>query len=286
MMEQIIDIILDAVIDTAKLLPFLFITYLVLEYLEHKASDRMEHFLERAGRFGPAVGAVAGAVPQCGFSAAASSLYAGRVISVGTLFAVFLSTSDEMIPVMIMGKVPALTILAVVGYKIVVAMFFGFVLDLIFFRRHCDDGNHIKDICDEEHCHCEKGIFRSALHHTLSISLFILITNLILGSIIEFAGEQALSGFLSGNSLLSYIAAGVIGLIPNCAASVILTELYVQKIVTVGVMLSGLFAGSGVGLVVLLRTNRPFKQSLLIVAGLFLAGAGVGFITDLVLSLI
>ncbi|MBR5761779.1 MAG: arsenic efflux protein, partial [Lachnospiraceae bacterium] len=159
-----LDILLDALIDTAKLLPFLFATYLAMEYLEHKTSVKVLIAVQKAGNFGPLIGGALGAVPQCGFSAAASSLYAGKIISIGTLIAIYLSTSDEMLPMLISEKAPAGFILSVIGVKLLIGIFWGFLCDLVFFRNeNAHEHINIHTMCEEEHCHCDKGIWGSAL---------------------------------------------------------------------------------------------------------------------------
>lgn len=281
MLEFIIEIIHHTVLDTVKLIPFLFLTYVVMEYLEHKTSDHTQQIVKKAGKFGPALGALLGVIPQCGFSAAAASLYSGRVISLGTLFAIFLSTSDEMIPILLAEPGAASKILPILGIKIVIACVAGFVIDFLL-RGKEEEHHHIHEICEHEHCNCEKGVLRSALFHTLQITLFILLITLVLNVVIHLIGEDALAALVQNRPVLGPVLAGVIGLIPNCASSVVLTQLYVQGAVGLGSLIAGLLVGAGVGLMVLFRVNEDKKENLRITALLY----GIGVISGIVLELI
>ena len=255
-----LDVLLEALLDTLKIVPFLFLTYLLMEYLEDKAEQKTVRLVKRAGRFGPFFGAAAGVVPQCGFSAAASSLYAGGVITAGTLLAIFLSTSDEMLPVMISETVRVSSIVKILIAKAVLGAVTGLVIDLALSLRRRLRGitgeKHIHDLCEQDNCHCEEGnIFLSALRHTLQVALFILILSVIVGLLIELIGLDALAGFLNSRALLGVLLAALIGLIPNCAASVAITELYLKGILGAGQMMAGLLVGAGVGLLVLDRKS-------------------------------
>jgi hypothetical protein len=253
-----------------------------MEFLEHKAGDRTEKFIKRSGRLGPIVGSLLGAVPQCGFSAAAAGLYSGHVISVGTLLAIFLSTSDEMLPMLISGNAGAGKILKILGIKIVIAAVVGLAADLILsLTTHKKEHIHIGELCEDEHCHCEKGIFRGAISHTLKISLFVLIITLALNTAIHLIGEDNIAAFVMNKPLLTNVFAGVIGLIPNCAASVAITTLYLDGFISAGAMLSGLLVGAGVGVLVLFRVNDKIKSNLLISLTLFLVGTFFGILVDL-----
>lgn len=268
-------ILLDGLLDTLKIIPFLFLTYLLMEFIEHKAGERAEGFMKRAGVFAPVVGGALGAVPQCGFSAAAANLYAGRVVSVGTLIAVFLSTSDEMLPILISGRVGGGSIALLVLYKALAGILAGLAVDFVLklMRREREPIN-IDAICDEDNCHCERGIWYSALHHTLTISLFVLLITWALNALIFFVGEENLGAVMYNKPVIGHIIAAIFGLIPNCAASVALTTLCTEGLITVGTMLSGLFSGAGVGILVLFRVNKRPKENLAIV-GVILAFAVV-----------
>ena len=276
-------ILLDGLIDTLKIIPFLFLTYLLMEFIEHRAGEKAESFMKRAGRFAPVVGGALGVVPQCGFSAAAANLYAGRVISVGTLIAVFLSTSDEMLPILISGRVGGGKILLILLYKAICGLLAGLAVDLVLrLMRRGEEAINIDAICDEDNCHCERGIWYSALHHTLTISAFVLMITWALNALIFFAGEEAIGEILYNKPVVSHIIAAVCGLIPNCAVSIALTTLCTQGLITVGTMLSGLFSGAGVGILVLFRVNKRLKENLAIVGVLIGLAVLFGLIGELI----
>ena len=273
-----------SVADTLYLIPFLFVTYLVMEWLEHKTGGKAQAAVQRAGAAGPIVGAVVGVVPQCGFSAVAATLWAGRVITLGTLFAVFLSTSDEMLPIFIAEQVPLIVILKILGAKIVVGMVMGFVVDAgMRLARRIDAPLHIHDLCERDHCHChdgEGGILKSALKHTLQVTVFIFVITIVLNGVLEVVGEDALGEFLAANPALSVFGSALVGLVPNCAASVVIAQLYVSGVLGSGAMLAGLLVSAGVGLLVLVRTNRHWKQNVAIIVGLYAMGVFWGLIAN------
>ena len=273
-----------SVADMLYLVPFLFVTYLVMEWLEHKTGGKAQAAVQRAGAAGPIVGAVVGVVPQCGFSAVAATLWAGRVITLGTLFAVFLSTSDEMLPIFIAEQVPLDVILKILGAKIVVGMVMGFIVDAgMRLARRIDAPLHIHDLCERDHCHChdgEGGILKSALKHTLQVTVFIFIITIVLNGVLEVVGEDALGEFLSANPVLSVFGSALVGLVPNCAASVVIAQLYVCGVLGSGAMLAGLLVSAGVGLLVLVRTNRHWKQNVAIIVGLYAMGVFWGLIAN------
>lgn len=277
------EVFLHGFLDTLKIIPFLFLTYLLMEFIEHKAEDKAERFMQKAGAFAPIVGGALGAVPQCGFSAAASNLYAGRVISVGTLIAVFLSTSDEMLPIMLSGSAPVGSVMLLILYKTAVGIAVGLAVDLavkIFLRKK--ENINIDAICDENNCHCERGIFYSAFHHTITISLFILVTTLIINALVFFIGEENLGAIMYDKPFISHVIAAVFGLIPNCAASVALATLCSEGLITVGTMLAGLFSGAGVGILVLFKVNKRLKDNIIIVAVLVAVGVIFGLLGDVI----
>lgn len=282
MVDVLLDICLDACIDTIKLFPFLFLAYLAMEYLEHKMGERTQDFVERAGKWGPLVGGLAGVVPQCGFSAAASNLYAGKLITIGTLLAIYLSTSDEMLFLLISApreKVSLKVILGILAIKAAIGIIAGFIVDLIFKRK--EEHIHIHDICEQEHCHCEEGVWRSALRHTLKISSFLLVITFLLDLTLFFIGEDTLKNLLMNRPILGPVLAGIVGLIPNCAASVAITELYLVDALNMGAMMSGLLVGAGVGLLVLFRVNHDRKENLKVVGLLYLIGVAVGILIEI-----
>ncbi len=278
-----IDVILETLLDTARILPFLFLTYLLMEYLEHRSGDAAGDLLRRSGRVGPLLGGLLGVLPQCGFSAAASGLYAGRIITAGTLLAVYLSTSDEMLPILISSGASPVFMLAVLGCKLCIGVAVGFVLDLVcsLFGRDKQPSPQIEELCEREHCRCGEHFALSALRHTLNITLFLLAVNFLLNATVHFAGEERLAALVLDRPVLSNLLAAVVGLIPNCASSVVLTELYLSGVVSIGAMLSGLLVNAGVGLLVLFRNNRPLWDSLRLVGILWCVGALCGLLIDL-----
>ena len=278
------EVIEDALIDSVKLLPFLFITYLIMEYIEHKTSDKSKEVIKKSGKFGPIIGSILGIFPQCGFSVSATNLYAARVITLGTLISVYLSTSDEMLPIFISEAVPVTTILKILGLKLVIGMIAGILIDLCLRlkNRNKDEEEKIVDLCEKEHCHCDHGIVKSALKHTISIFIFILIITLLINIAIYFIGEDRIASFIELNPVLGPVLAGIIGLIPNCASSVILTQLYLEHIVTATTMIAGLLVNAGVGLAVLFKMNKGIKQNILIVILLYAIGVISGLILQLV----
>lgn len=293
-MEMILDVVLDAVIDSLKILPFLFVTYLIMEYLEHKTQEFTSNIVEKTEHFGPLWGGLIGAFPQCGFSAAASNLYAGRVITLGTLIAIYLSTSDEMVPLFISAKIAPATLIKIIAIKAVIGIAVGFIIDVIVHAYHrakhrlLNDPVRIEALCEKEHCHCDDdedagfiGIIRSALVHTIHIFVFVLVITLVLGFIIELIGHEQLAMLLKTSPVISHILAGLIGLIPNCAASVIISELYLDQMITLGTMMSGLLVGAGIGLLVLFRVNDDKKENVNIAILLFVIGTVIGLAIDL-----
>lgn len=279
------EVLLHGLLDTLKIIPFLFLTYLLMEYIEHKSSDKAEQFMKKAGAFGPAVGGALGVLPQCGFSAAAANLFAGRIITVGTLVAVFLSTSDEMLPILLSGRVPLGTVGLVLLYKTCVAIVVGMAVDFVIrLTKREQEKINIDVICDEDNCHCERGIWYSALHHTATISLFIFITTVAINTLIFFVGEENLGSALFNMPFVSHLIAAIVGLIPNCAVSVGLTTLCTKGIITAGTMMAGLFSGAGVGLLILMKINKRLKENLMIVGIILASGVVFGMIADLIFS--
>lgn len=278
------DAILDSLIDTVKLIPFLLITYIIMEFIEHKTSHKTKDAIKKSGHFGPLIGGILGVVPQCGFSAAASSLYSARIITLGTLIAVFLSTSDEMLPILISEAVDVRIILSILGIKLVIAVVVGFIIDLFFRKKFetSEDEPEIKDLCEHEHCHCEHGIFKSALKHTINITLYIFIISLVLNIIIYFIGEDNLAHILNSTPVVGPIVASLVGLIPNCASSVIITQLYLSNVLNFATMIAGLLVNTGVGLLILFRTNKDLKENIKITVLLFAIGVIFGIIFDLI----
>lgn len=327
--------------DTLYLIPFLFVTYLAMEWLEHRTGEGTRRVIKRAGMAGPAAGALLGAVPQCGFSAAAATLWAGRVVTLGTLFAVFLSTSDEMLPIFIAEQVDPATIAKILGAKVVIGMVMGFALDAamrIMHRRRAtnagraigegraeqDEGRvaddlRIHELCARDKCHCGRDcetcaenpvavydhfddcgygcthshhahdhehdhglgtLFKSALVHTAQVTVYIFLITVVLNVVLETVGEEALAAFLAQNPELSVFGSALVGLVPNCAASVVVAQLYVEGVLGAGGMFAGLLVSAGVGLLVLARANRHWKQNLAIIVGLYAMGVFWGLVVN------
>lgn len=276
-----LEVIEEAIIDSIKLLPFLFITYLIMEYIEHKTKEKTKEAIKKSGKWGPVIGSILGIVPQCGFSVSATNLYAARVVSLGTLIAIYLSTSDEMLPILLSESVPIITIVKILGVKLIIGMIAGIVIDAVLrLKNKTIEDEKIVDLCEKEHCDCEHGIVKSALKHTINIFIFILIITLLINIAIYFIGQDIIKSFLSNKPILGPILAGLIGLIPNCAASVIITQMYLESIITAGTMIAGLLVSAGVGLAVLFKTNKPIKQNFKIVILLYAIGVISGIIIE------
>ncbi len=298
--------------DTLYLVPFLFVTYLAMEWLEHKTGAKTQEAIRHAGAAGPVVGALLGVVPQCGFSAMSATLYAGRVITLGTLFAVFLSTSDEMLPIFLAEQVPLPTILSIMGAKVIIGMVMGFIVDAVLrLARRDRQSLRIHELCEQDQCGCShdcgtceenpelayehtddccascthehhahdhshdstwKGIVLSALKHTVQVMVFIFVITFALDWVLEVVGEDALGDIMAANPAFSVFASALVGLIPNCAASVVIADLYIEGVLGAGAMLAGLLVSAGVGLLVLVRANRHWKQNVAIIAALYATG--------------
>ncbi len=302
------DIISDTVADAVKLLPFLFLTYVAMEYMEHRMGGKARGRMERAGHFGPVFGAVFGVFPQCGFSAAASGLYAGNVITLGTLLAIYLSTSDEMLPILISEHAGLDMIFKLLGTKVLIGMAAGFAVD--FFARRkmgknmgkaeagtvCvqDGGTGEGVVCPHggaaeegvshghSHCCCGEGILKSAAGHTVQVFLFLLLVSFLLNTVIGMAGEEVLADMVLNRPLAGHLIAGMVGLVPNCASSVVITQLYLEGLMGFGVMMAGLLVGSGVGLLVLFRVNGNRKENLKILFLLYAIGVASGMLLDMI----
>ena len=283
-----IDVLLDTLLDAAKLIPFLYLTYLLLEFIEHRAKEQTEALMKKAGKWGPFLGGALGAVPQCGFSASMSNLYAENIISMGTLVAVFLSTSDEMLPIMISGissgDIRAWSVVKILLVKILLGVVVGFIVDGV--ARLCskkEKNIDIESLCHDDHCGCEEGnIFLSALIHTLKILAFILVVSFALNTVIYFIGEDALGNFISSLPVVvGPLATALVGLVPNCASSIVITQLYMSGVISAGSLLAGLLSGSGIGLLILFRVNKNMKSNFAVLGIVYGSGAVIGIICDL-----
>ncbi len=280
--QIIMDILFDSIIDCLKLLPFLFVTYILMEWLEHKTTKKTQQTISKADKFGPIIGGALGMIPQCGFSVSATNLYVGRVISLGTLIAIYLSTSDEMLPIFLSESIPAITIIKILSIKFLVGMLAGILIDFVYRKSYKKDEEQISKLCEEEHCDCKNGIIKSAIKHTFSITSFILIVTIILNAGLEFIGEDNLANILLNKKVFGPVIAGIIGLIPNCAASVIIAELYVKQVINVGTMLAGLLVGAGVGILVLFKLNKNIKENIKVVGLLYTIGVVVGIVFEVI----
>lgn len=274
------DIIIDTLIDTLKLVPFLFIAFLLIELFEHKFSKKSIEVVESSGKYGPILGSILGIIPQCGFSVMATNLYVTRLITLGTLISIYLSTSDEMLPILISEKAEFSLIIKILLIKLFIGMLAGFIIDKIF-KVKKEKKNY--DICEEEHCHCKESIIISSLKHTLNIVVFILLINFILNICFNYLGQDYLSKILLKDSFFGPFISGLIGLIPNCGASVMLTELYINNAINFGSLISGLLTGSGIAIMILFKTNKHFLENLKIVGILYLIGVLSGIIIELII---
>ena len=277
------EIIIDSVIDSIKLLPFIFLTYLFMEWLEHKTGSATRNRIRTAGKLGPVWGGILGVIPQCGFSAAASSLFTGRVITVGTLIAVYLSTSDEMFPIMISNAVPAVTIIRILACKAAIGIISGLIVEYVYTHilKKQEGDLDIHEICEEERCNCEHGLISSAATHTLKVFVYIFLISLGLNIIIGLVGEETLAGLFTGAPVIGELIAALVGLIPNCASSVVITQLYLDHIIGAGAMMAGLLVNAGVGLLILFRLNHDRVQNLKIIGTLYGLGVFWGIIIEL-----
>lgn len=277
--------ILHTLIDTAKVVPFLFLTYLLMEFLEHKAGGAPERWLRGSGKIGPLIGGVLGVLPQCGFSAAATGFYTGRMITTGTLIAVYLSTSDEMLPILVLSGAPIPTILKLLATKLVIGIAAGFAIDGVarLLRRGKADEQEpqIEELCERENCDCGDRFVLSALKHTAYITVFLLLFTFVLNIGIELVGEENIKNVVLDRPVLGSLLAALVGLIPNCASSVALTSLFVDGVLSSGALLSGLMVNAGIGLAILFRNNRPVRDSLRVVGILFGISVICGILIDL-----
>ena len=285
-MTHFFELIGESLIDTLKLLPFLFLTYLLMEYIENNASDSAERILKRSGQAGPLLGSTLGLLPMCGFSSAAAGFYGVRLLSVGTLVSVFLATSDEMIATFVATPRSNLTLIPkILLVKFFIALISGFILDLIikaiYAKKGIKEEVKIEELCEKDECHCHGNIFGSALKHTIKIAVFVLLFNLVMTLIMGYVGEAYLETIFLNKPIISNIIASVVGLIPNCASSIIITDLYLKGSLSAGAMMSGLLVNSGVALAVLFKTNPSKKNTILITLILIFIAILSGIIIDL-----
>ena len=277
-----IDIILDTLIDILKLLPFLFIAFLIIELIEHKLNKQTKELVSKSGKVGPLIGSLLGLFPQCGFSAMATNLYVTRIITLGTLISIYLATSDEMLPIMLSQKIAFIEIVKLLGIKFICGIIWGFIIDLLLNKKSKKE-NINYEICDEDHCNChEEGVIKSTLIHTLKTLLFIMLVSFLLNILLHFIGEDSLSKLFLKNSIFGPFISSLLGLIPNCGSSIVITELYLNGAISLGSAMAGLLTGSGVALLVLFKENKDIKENVTILSLLY----GLGVISGIIIELI
>lgn len=271
------EIIIDTVLDILKIIPFLFVAFFIIEYTEHKLNHESTKIVKKAGKLGPMIGSLLGAIPQCGFSVLATNLYVTRIITLGTLISIYLSTSDEMLLIMLAEKANIKDILSLVIIKIIIGMVCGFLIDL--FIKNKDEKKY--DICKQDQCDCEHSPIKSAIKHTLKTSTFIIIITFILNACFHYIGEDNVKNIFNQNNLLTPFISSLVGLIPNCGASVIITELYLNNVLTFAQSIAGLLTNSGVALLILFKSNNNIKENMKIIGILYVVGVTTGLILEL-----
>ncbi len=275
---MVLDILLDTVIDCLKLVPFLFVAFFLMELFEHKFSNKTGKILKKSGKLGPVLGGVLGAIPQCGFSVLATNLYVMRIISLGTLISIYLSTSDEMLPILLSSGASSSKIISLILFKVFIGMVCGFLIDALWHNKKRQGDFHI---CEEEHCDCEESILKSSIVHTLKTLVFIFLITFLLNSLFEIVSEDVIEKLFLKNSVFAPFISSLIGLIPNCGASIVITEMYLNGVITFGTCIGGLLTGSGIALLVLFRTNKNKNENINILILLYLLGAIIGTIINI-----
>ena len=281
-MHELIHSIEHSFLDSIKLLPFLFIAFLIIELIEHKLSNKSKKVISKSGKYGPILGSLLGLIPQCGFSVVATNLYITRIISLGTLISIYLSTSDEMLIILLSKNANVKTILPLLLVKFSIGMISGFLIDFIL--RNKKKKQETYSICEDEHCGCEheENLLKSSLIHTIKTFIFIFLATFLITYIFELFGEEYLSKLLLKDTIISPFITSLIGLIPNCASSVILTELYLSESINFASIISGLLTGSGVAILVLFKSNKNLKENLTILSLIY----GIGVISGIIITLI
>ncbi len=272
------DVIIDTILDVVKLIPFLFIAFLIIELIEHRFNKIAKKVMTKSGQAGPIIGSLLGAVPQCGFSVLATNLYITRIISLGTLIAIYLSTSDEMVPILLSSDANIKEVLAIVGLKVLLGMFFGVLIDLFLRKKEQKSDFHL---CEEEHCHCESSLWKSVILHTLKTISFLFIVTFLLNLAFAYVEDSIVHNFFLKNSPFASLLTSLFGLIPNCASSVILTELYINQMISFGALMAGVLTGSGIALLVLFKNNENKLESLRIFLLLYCIGIFTGILIDM-----
>lgn len=279
----VFDLLLDAVVDTLKVLPFLFVAFLVIEFLEHKAQDKVKHLFTRAGSAGPFIGTLLGCIPQCGFSVMCANLYSSGIIALGTLVAVFLSTSDEAVILLATAHNGSYEIFKLIVTKIVIALIFGYGIYFIEKKKH-KEHHHSHDLCEHDHCGCHEhgGVIRPALIHTIKVFGFLLLFTIIFDLFVAFIGTDRLSHLLLSESVFQPFLSAIIGFIPNCASSILLTQLYIEETLSFGALIAGLCTNAGAGMLILFRDKTKFKENLKIVGIMYICAVIPGMILHLI----
>lgn len=280
------EVLLDTLLDAIKIIPFLFVTFLLMEYIEHGFTKKGKEKIKKAGNLGPFFGGLLGAVPQCGFSVMATNLYATRIVTLGTLISIYLSTSDEMLPILISQKCSFSIIIKILLIKVLIGMLAGFIIDFIIRKKTKSSNYEIKKFCDEEHCDCEHGIIKSSIKHTFNILIFIIVITLLLNLGFYYFGNDSIEKLFLKDSFFSPFISSLIGLIPNCGASVILTELYLNNVISFASVIAGLLTGSGVALLVLFKINKNVKENVKILLTVYFIGALSGVMIEIIQMLI
>ena len=275
-------ILLDTLFESLNLLPFLLITFLIIEFIEHKASKKSIKMLTKTKKYGPIIGGILGATPQCGLGVMATNLYATNIITIGTLIAIYLSTSDEMLPVLISEGMPFSKILIILLIKVIIGIICGFIIDFIFRKKNKYTKIDVQELCENEHCHCENSIIKSSLIHTLKTFSFIFLVSFVLHIFIHEIGEDKISNLLLNGNIFTPFLSSIIGLIPNCAGSVVITELYVNNVISFGSMLAGLLTGSGISILILFKVNSDLKENMMILGTIYIIGVIFGILFNLV----
>lgn len=275
------EIIIETLLDALKMMPILFLAYLFMEYLELKAGEKLNRTVAKVGYAGPAIGSLIGAIPQCGFSGAVAGFYTARIVTFGTLISVFLSTSDEMLPILISSDVKTSVIVKILLFKIIGGALCGFIIDgVLRLTKKAKDtsSEHIHDFCEQEHCDCHENIFLSALKHTIKVLILIILVSFALNVLFEYVGNDFLKKAFTTIPFVSETVSGIIGLIPNCSVSVLITDMFVEGVITEGAMISGLMTNAGVGLLVLYRLNKNVKENIIITTVLLVSGILMGIL--------
>lgn len=282
-LNGVLEVLLHAVADTLKILPFLFIAFLVIEFLEHKAQDKVKHLFTRAGSAGPFIGTLLGCIPQCGFSVMCANLYSSGIIALGTLVAVFLSTSDEAVILLATATNGTYEIFRLIVAKVIIAPLFGYIIYIIEKKTHKEHHHHTHDLCEHDHCGCDEnsGVLKPALIHTVKVFGFLLLFTVIIDLFVAFVGTDRLSNILLSDSVFQPLLSALIGFIPNCASSVLLTQLYIEGTLSFGSLVAGLYTNAGAGMLILFRDRKKFKENIKIVGIMYICAVIPGIILHL-----